>query len=97
MLGLFSKNRIVCLFVVVVRGFDESGAESEESFVETSYEDPLSHREYPFTGDFLFRLCERKESNKFCLVDAKKGILSLFLEFAMFFRLNKKPMKFTRR
>lgn len=66
------------LFVDVVRGFDESGTESEESFVETSYEDPLSHREYSFTGNFLFQLCERKESNKFCLVDAKKGSLSLF-------------------
>lgn len=39
-------------FVVVVRGFYQSGTESEDPSLETSYKDPLSCGECPFTGNF---------------------------------------------
>ena len=44
---------IFVVVVVAVRGLHESGTESEDSFVQTSHEDPLSCRECPFAGNFV--------------------------------------------
>lgn len=49
----FNALFTLCFFVVVVRSINKSGTKSEDSFVQTSQQDPLSCCQCSFTGNFL--------------------------------------------
>lgn len=60
----FFPSNFVLMFVfllyvflaAVVRSINKSGTESKDSTVQTSLQDPLSCRQRPFTGKFLYDL-----------------------------------------